>query len=96
MSKNAPERMSGSSQIYLFNSTFNIDPSTMVIRHLKICVSFADKYRINDEALIVKTTVWPIFLSLNVFLSNPFYSYNNLRIALTKPVLANTKYKDTF
>ena len=36
--------MSGSSQTYLFNSNYNIDPSTMVIRQLKICVSFADKY----------------------------------------------------
>ena len=29
--------------IYLFNSSCNIDPSSMVTRHLKICVSFADK-----------------------------------------------------
>ena len=35
MSKNGPERMSGSSQTYLFNSNYNIDPSTMVIRHFK-------------------------------------------------------------
>ena len=42
---NGPEQMFGSSQTYLFNSNYNIDPSTMVIRHLKICVSFADKYR---------------------------------------------------
>ena len=33
--KNDPERMSGSSQTYLFNSSYNIDPSTMVIRHFK-------------------------------------------------------------
>ena len=39
MSKNGSERMSGSSQTYLCNSNYNIDPSTMVIRH-----SFADKY----------------------------------------------------
>ena len=65
----------------------------MFIRHLKICVSFTDKYRITNEALKVKTIVWPIFLSLNVLLSNTFYSYNNLRIAVTKPVLANTKYR---
>ena len=95
MSKNAPERMSGPSQIYLFNSFFNIDPSTMVIRHLKLCVSFVDKYRITDEASKVINIVWPIFLSLNIFLSNLFYSYNNLRIAVTKPILANTKNKDT-
>ena len=36
--------MSRSSQIYLFNTNCNIDRSTMVTRHLKICVSFADKY----------------------------------------------------
>ena len=42
--KNGPERIFGSSQTYLFNSNYNIDPSTMVIRHIKICVSFADKY----------------------------------------------------
>ena len=42
--KNGPGRISGSSQTYLFNSNYNIDPSSMVIRHLKICVSFADKY----------------------------------------------------
>ena len=36
--------MSGSSQTYLFNSNYKIDPPTMVIRQLKICVSFADKY----------------------------------------------------
>ena len=35
MSKNGLERMSWSSQTYLFNSNYNIDPSTMVIRHLK-------------------------------------------------------------
>ena len=35
MSKNGPERMSGSSQTYLFNSNYNIDPSTIVIRHFK-------------------------------------------------------------
>ena len=35
MSKNGPERMSGSSQTYLSNTNYNIDPSTMVIRHLK-------------------------------------------------------------
>ena len=35
MSKNDPERMSESSQTYLFNSNYNIDPSTMVIRHFK-------------------------------------------------------------
>ena len=33
MSKKWSERMSGSSQTYLFNSNYNIDPSTMVIRH---------------------------------------------------------------
>ena len=33
--KNGPERMSGSSQTYLFNLNFNIDPSTMVIRNFK-------------------------------------------------------------
>ena len=33
--KNGPERMSGSSQTYLFNSNLNIDPSSMVIRHFK-------------------------------------------------------------
>ena len=33
--KNGPEQMSGSSQTCLFNSNYNIDPSTMVIRHLK-------------------------------------------------------------
>ena len=33
--KNGPERMSGSSQTYLFNSNYNIDPSTMAIRHSK-------------------------------------------------------------
>ena len=33
--KNGPERMSMSSQIYLLNSKYNIDPSTMVIRHFK-------------------------------------------------------------
>ena len=32
------------SQTNLFYSNHNIDPSTMVIRHLKICVAFADKY----------------------------------------------------
>ena len=32
MSKKGPERMSGSSQTYLFNSKYNIDHSTMVIR----------------------------------------------------------------
>ena len=30
-----PERMSVSSQTYLFNSNYNIDPSTMVIRRFK-------------------------------------------------------------
>ena len=33
--QNGPERMTGSSQTYLFNSNYNIDPSTMVIRHFK-------------------------------------------------------------
>ena len=33
--KNGPERMSGSSQTYLFNSNYNIDLSNMVIRHFK-------------------------------------------------------------
>ena len=33
--KNGPEGMSGSSQTYLFNSNYNIDPSTMVIRQFK-------------------------------------------------------------
>ena len=31
--KTGPERMSGSGQTYLFNSNYNIDPSTMVIWH---------------------------------------------------------------
>ena len=44
MSKQWSDRMSGSCQTYSFNSNYNIDPSIMVIRHLKICVSFADKY----------------------------------------------------
>ena len=35
LSKNSPERMSESSQTYLFNSNYNTDPSTMVIRHFK-------------------------------------------------------------
>ena len=35
-----PERMSGSSQTYLFNSNYNIDPSTMVIRHFKNMLFF--------------------------------------------------------
>ena len=42
--KNDPERTSGSSRTYFFNLIYNIDPSTMVTRRLKICVSFADKY----------------------------------------------------
>ena len=33
--KNGPEQMSGSSQTYVFNSNYNIDPSSMVIRHFK-------------------------------------------------------------
>ena len=33
--KTGLERMSGSSQTYLFNSNYNIDPSTMVIRQFK-------------------------------------------------------------
>ena len=33
--KNDPERMSGSCQTYLFNSSNNIDPFNMVIRHYK-------------------------------------------------------------
>ena len=33
--KNDPGRMSGSSQTYLFYSNYNIDPSSMVIRHFK-------------------------------------------------------------
>ena len=33
--KKCLERMSGSSQTYLFNSNYNIDPSTMVIRQFK-------------------------------------------------------------
>ena len=33
--KNGPEQMSGSSQTYLFNSNYNIDPSIMVIRHFE-------------------------------------------------------------
>ena len=33
--KNGPERMSGSSQTYVFNANYNIDPSTMVIGHFK-------------------------------------------------------------
>ena len=35
MSKNYPERLSGSSQKYSFNSNYIIDPSTMVIGHFK-------------------------------------------------------------
>ena len=35
MSKNGPERMFGSSQTYLFNSNYNIDPSTIVIKQFK-------------------------------------------------------------
>ena len=31
-----PERMSGSSQTYLLNSSYNIDPSTMVTKRFKI------------------------------------------------------------
>ena len=30
---------------YLFNSIYNIEPSTMVTRHLKMCVSFAESGR---------------------------------------------------
>ena len=33
--KNGPERMSRSSQTYLFNTNYNIDPSTMVTSHFK-------------------------------------------------------------
>ena len=33
--KNDPERMSGSSQTYLFHLSYNTDPSTMVTSHLK-------------------------------------------------------------
>ena len=42
--KNDPERMSGSSETYLFNSSYNIDLSNKVTRRLKICVSFADTF----------------------------------------------------
>ena len=33
--KNGPERLSGSSQTYLFSSIYNIDQATVVIRHFK-------------------------------------------------------------
>ena len=33
--KKSPERMSGSSQTYLFNSNYNTEPSTTVIRYFK-------------------------------------------------------------
>ena len=42
--KNDPERIVGSIKTYLFNSSYHIEPTTKVTRHLKICVSFADKY----------------------------------------------------
>ena len=35
-SKKNPERMSGSSQTYLLNSSYNIDPSTLVTKRFKI------------------------------------------------------------
>ena len=41
---NDPEQMSGSSQTYLFNSNYNIDPSSSLLGNSKICVSFAIKY----------------------------------------------------
>ena len=34
--QNDPERPSGSSRTHLFNSSYNIDPSTMVIRRFEI------------------------------------------------------------
>ena len=33
--KSGSERMSGSSQTYLFDTNYNIDPSTMVTRYFK-------------------------------------------------------------
>ena len=42
-----------SSQTYLFNSSYNIDPSSMATRHLKICVSLAEKYIISNPIKVL-------------------------------------------
>ena len=88
--------MSGSSQTYLFNSNFNIDPSIMVIRHLKkyafllltsICITHAISLAVNyrlfshgDVSYRFNGENDNVVLELNLI--GDFYSYLHVNFAV--------------